>query len=155
MTKGNRLSKRKRNVLRRDDYLYFHHCSFQICITNQAWSQHDGIYMAKFLFLHFVRLSKSPLFFSWLVMPWDFFARSLRNLTHWSSLRSLLRTYERSTSSKSSVLFTDTKSGPMKKRTTPIYATCSSPIMHLICPPKFCISIIFNLSEDGCNIQEK
>ena len=93
MTKGNRLSKRKRNVLRRDDYLYFHHCSFQICITDQVWSQHDRIYMAKFLFLHFVRLSKFPLFFSWLVMPWDFFARSLRNLTHWSSLRSLLRTY--------------------------------------------------------------
>ena len=33
MTKGNRLWKRKRNVLRRDDYFYFHHCSFQICIT--------------------------------------------------------------------------------------------------------------------------
>ena len=63
MTKGNRLSKRKRNVLRRDDYFYFHHYSFQICITNQAWSQYDWIYMAKFLFLNFVRLSKSPLFF--------------------------------------------------------------------------------------------
>ena len=63
MTKGNRLSKRKRNVLRRDDYFYFHHYSFQICITDQAWSQYDWIYMAKFLFLHFVRLSKSPLFF--------------------------------------------------------------------------------------------
>ena len=46
MTKGNRLSKRKRNVLRRDDYFYFHHYSFQICITDQAWGQ----YMAKFLF---------------------------------------------------------------------------------------------------------
>ena len=78
-------------------------------------------------------------------MPRDFLARSLRDIMHWSSLRSLLRTYERSTSSKSSVLFTDTKSGPMKKRTTPIYATCSSPIMHLICPPKFCITIMFNL----------
>ena len=35
-TKGNRLSKRKRNVLRCDDYFYFHHYSFQICITDQA-----------------------------------------------------------------------------------------------------------------------
>ena len=32
MTKGIGLSKRKRNVLRRDDYFYFHHYSFQICI---------------------------------------------------------------------------------------------------------------------------
>ena len=30
------------------------------------------------------------------------------------------------------------------------YATCTSPIMHLICPPKFCISIVFNFSWDGC-----
>ena len=28
-------------------------------------------------------------------------------------------------------------------------------IMHLICPPKFCISIVFNFSWDGCNTQEK
>ena len=35
------------------------------------------------------------------------------------------------------------------------YATCTSPIMHLICPPKFCISIVFNFSWDGCNTQEK
>ena len=64
---GNKLSKRKRNVLRRDDYFYFHHYSFQICITDQAWGQYDWIYMAKFLFLHFARLSKSPLFFpGWL-----------------------------------------------------------------------------------------
>ena len=27
--------------------------------------------------------------------------------------------------------------------------------MHLICPPKFCISIVFNFSWDGCNTQEK
>ena len=37
-TKGNRLSKRKRSVLRCDDYFYFHHYSFQICITDQAWT---------------------------------------------------------------------------------------------------------------------
>ena len=36
------------------------------------------------------------------------------------------------------------------------YATCTSPIMHLICPPKLCISIVFNFSWDGCNTtQEK
>ena len=32
------------------------------------------------------------------------------------------------------------RSQPLKKND----ATCTSPIMHLICPPKFCISIIFN-----------
>ena len=35
------------------------------------------------------------------------------------------------------------------------YATSSFPIMHLICPPKFCINIVFNFSWDGCNTQEK
>ena len=35
------------------------------------------------------------------------------------------------------------------------FATCTSPIMHLICPPKFCISIVFNFSLDSCNTQEK
>ena len=60
MTKGNRLSKRKRNVLRRDDYFYFHHYSFQICITDQAWGgQYDWIYgqISFFFFSHFVKLS--------------------------------------------------------------------------------------------------
>ena len=28
-------------------------------------------------------------------------------------------------------------------------------IRHLICPPKFSISIVFNFSWDGCNTQEK
>ena len=36
-----------------------------------------------------------------------------------------------------------------------IYTTCMSSKMHLICPPKFCISIVFNFSWDGCNTQEK
>ena len=27
--------------------------------------------------------------------------------------------------------------------------------MYLICPPKFCISFVFNFSWDGCNTQEK
>ena len=46
------------------------------------------------------------------------------------------------------------------------YVTCTYPIMHLICPlpslpppppppAKFCISIVFNSSWDGCNTQEK
>ena len=47
------------------------------------------------------------------------------------------------------------RSQPMKKRTTPIYATRTSPVMCLLCPPKFCIRIIFNFSWDGCNIKEK
>ena len=59
---GKRLSKRKRNVLRRDDYLYVHHYTFQICITDQAWGQYDWIY-GQIPFLHFVKLSRSPLFF--------------------------------------------------------------------------------------------
>ena len=33
-------------------------------------------------------------------------------------------------------------------------ATCTSP-MHLICPRKFCISIVFSFSWYGCNTQEK
>ena len=36
-----------------------------------------------------------------------------------------------------------------------LFATCTSPIMHLIFPSKFCISIVFNFSWDGCNTQEK
>ena len=34
-------------------------------------------------------------------------------------------------------------------------ATSTFPIMHLICSPKFCISVVFNFSWDGCNTQEK
>ena len=41
------------------------------------------------------------------------------------------------------------------KRTTDRYATCASPIKQLICPLKFCISIVFNFSWDGCNTQAK
>ena len=53
MTKGNRLWKRKQNLLRRDDYFYFHHYSCQICITDQAWGQYDWIF-GQIPFLHFV-----------------------------------------------------------------------------------------------------
>ena len=75
-------------------------------------------YMAKFLFLHFVRLSKSPLFFfplffSWLVMPRDLVVRLFAARTHALKLASLLRTYERWICSKSSILFNETKSRPM------------------------------------------
>ena len=35
------------------------------------------------------------------------------------------------------------------------YSTSTFPIMHLFCPPKFCISIVINFSWDGCNTQEK
>ena len=40
-------------------------------------------------FLHFVRLSKSPLFYSWLVMPRDFFVRSYAARSHALKLASL------------------------------------------------------------------
>ena len=36
-----------------------------------------------------------------------------------------------------------------------IFFTCTSPKMHLVWPPKFCLSIVFNFSWDGCNTQEK
>ena len=92
MTKGNRLSKRKRNVLRRDDYFYFHHYSFQICITDQAWGgQYDWIYgQIPFFFRILLDFLKVLYFFpAWLCYETSSFARSLHDLTHWSSLRSL------------------------------------------------------------------
>ena len=36
-----------------------------------------------------------------------------------------------------------------------LYTISTFPIMHLICFPKFCISIVFNFSWDGCDTQEK
>ena len=54
MTKRSKLSKRKRNVLRREDCFFnFHQYSFQICITDQAWGgQYDWIYgQISFFFL--------------------------------------------------------------------------------------------------------
>ena len=35
-----------------------------------------------------------------------------------------------------------------------VFLTCTSPKMHLVWPPKFCLSIVFNFSWDGCNTQE-
>ena len=69
--------------------------------------------MAKFLFcilLDFLEV----LYFLLLVMPRDFVARCATSCIE-ARLRSLLRTYERSTCSKSSILFTETKSRQMKK----------------------------------------
>ena len=44
---------------------------------------------------------------------------------------------------------------PITSGSVLLFATRTSPIMHLIWPPKFCISIVFNFSWDGCYIQEK
>ena len=69
--------------------------------------------MAKFLFcilLDFLEV----LYFLLLVMPRDFVARCATSCIE-ARLRSLLRTYERSTCSKSSILFTETNSRQMKK----------------------------------------
>ena len=51
MTKGNRLSKRKRNVLKRDDHLYFHHIivPFKYALLTKREVNMTG-YIAKFLF---------------------------------------------------------------------------------------------------------
>ena len=34
-------------------------------------------------------------------------------------------------------------------------AICKSPIVHLVCPRKFCVSIPFYFSWDHCNTQEE
>ena len=73
--------------IRRDDYFYFHHYSFQICITDQAWGQYDWIY-DQIPFLHFARLCRPH-------------ALKLALLT----FKNYVRTYEWSTCSKSSILF--------------------------------------------------
>ena len=36
-----------------------------------------------------------------------------------------------------------------------LFVTCTSRKMHLICPLKFRLSIVFNFSWDGCNTHEK
>ena len=33
------------------------------------------------------------------------------------------------------------------------FAICTSPILHLVCPLKFCVSIVLNFSQDDCNTQ--
>ena len=153
LTKGNRLWRQKRNVLRRASLFpsnmhYWPSVKWSIWLHIIIWP--NSFFCILLDFLKFLNI-----FPGWLCHETSSFARLLRNLMHWSSLRSLLRTYERSTCRKSSIVFTDTQSRSMKKRTTPIYATSTSPITRLLCPPKFCISIIFNLSWDSCNIQEK
>ena len=61
--KGKQVWKRKRNVLRRDDYFFFIIIPFKYTLLTKREVSMTG-YMAKFLFLHFARLSKSPSFFS-------------------------------------------------------------------------------------------
>ena len=34
-------------------------------------------------------------------------------------------------------------------------AICASPIIHLVCVPKFCITIVFYFSWDHCNTLER
>ena len=36
-----------------------------------------------------------------------------------------------------------------------LYATSTFPIIHLIRPPKFCISTVFSFSWEGCNTQHE
>ena len=36
-----------------------------------------------------------------------------------------------------------------------LFAISKSPVMNLVCPLKFCISIVFSFSWDHCNTQEK
>ena len=35
------------------------------------------------------------------------------------------------------------------------FAVSTLPIIHFVCPPKFCTSIVFNFSWDDCMSQEK
>ena len=52
-------------------------------------------------------------------------------------------------------LITDYWTSPfVPQETFIIFATCTSPKMYLICPPKFFITIVFNFPWDGCNTQE-
>ena len=83
-------------------------------------------------------------------MPRDFFVRSLRDLMHWSSLRSLLRTYEWSTCRNPSIVFTDTKSATEKERRH-LHISNNAPNLF----PKILHKHYFQFLWDGYNIQEK
>ena len=152
MTKGNRLSKRNRNVLSVTTIFIFIIISFKYTLLTKLRSIWLDIWPNSFfcVLLDFLEV----LFF---LVGYATRLRSSLGRYATSSIEarlpSLLRTYKRSTYSKSSILFTDTKSAPMKKWATPIYATCTCLIMPLICSPKFWISIIFNFSWDGCKTQ--
>ena len=140
MTKGSRLSKRKRNVLRRDDYFYFRqYIPFKYALLTKREVVNMTEYMAKFLFLFFLDLLKVLYFFlaGYATRLLRLLGRCATSLIEARFDCLLLRIYERSTCSKSSIVFTDTKLGPMKKRTTPIYATCTSSIMRLFSPKNF------------------
>ena len=40
----------------------------------------------------------------------------------------------------------DERQGSLKQGLARLYATSTFPIMHLICPPKFCITLVFHFS---------
>ena len=108
MTKGSRLSKRKRNVLFLSNMHYWPSARWSIWLD--IWPNSCFCILLDFLkVLYFF----FPLFFSWLVMPRDLVARLFAARTHALKLASLLRTYERWICSKSSILFNETKSRPM------------------------------------------
>ena len=83
MTKGNRLSKRKRSVLSDVTTIFiFIIIPFKYALLTKREVSMTG-YMAKFLFLHFARLSKNPLFFpGWLCQETSLLVRSLQDLMH-------------------------------------------------------------------------
>ena len=108
MTKGSRLSKRKRNVLFLSNMHYWPSARWSIWVD--IWPNSCFCILLDFLkVLYFF----FPLFFSWLVMPRDLVVRLFAARTHALKLASLLRTYERWICSKSSILFNETKSRPM------------------------------------------
>ena len=159
MTKRSKLSKRKRNVLRREDCFFFIFISilFKYALLTKREVVNMTGYIAGKISFFFLDLLKVLYFFlaGYATRLLRMLGRCATSLIEARFDCLLLRTYERSTCSKSSIVFTDTKLGLMKKRTTPIYATCTSSIMRLLCPPKLSISTILNLSWYGCNIQEK
>ena len=44
---------------------------------------------------------------------------------------------------------------PLSSFSAGLFAICSSPIIHLVCPPQCCIRMVFNFAWDDCNTQEK
>ena len=113
LTKGNRLSKRKRSVLRPAS-LFPSNMHYWPSVKWSLWL-HVIIWSNSFFCILLECLKFLNIFPGWLCHKTSSFTRPLCNLMRWSSFRSLLRTYERSTCRKSSILFTDTKLGPVKR----------------------------------------
>ena len=110
-------------------------------------------YMAKFLFLHLLDFLKVLYFFPafFLSCFLSFFLKSfIFFLMHWSSLRSLLRTYEWSTCRNPSIVFTDAKSATEKERRH-LHISNNAPNLS----PKILHKHYFQFLWDGYNIQEK